>query len=82
MSFLDPLIQIGPDGSLTQRRMPLNAKRLTVGVLVATATLLVMAGTAFAQDAEEVLTWPPCRRPPIPRSARATSSGSSSAPPW
>ncbi len=53
MSLLDPTLEIGPDGALTQRRMPLNAKRLAVGAAVAGVTLLATAGTAFAQDAEE-----------------------------
>ncbi|HEY6532819.1 MAG TPA: hypothetical protein VIY72_10975, partial [Acidimicrobiales bacterium] len=52
MSLRDPLIEIGPDGALTQRRMPLNAKRLAVGAAVVGATLLATAGTAFAQEAE------------------------------
>jgi Amt family ammonium transporter len=50
VSILDPTLEIGPDGALTQRRMPLNAKRIAVGAAVAGVTLLATAGTAFAQD--------------------------------
>ena len=40
-------------GPRHRRRMPLNAKRLAVGVAVMGATLVATAGIAFAQDAEE-----------------------------
>ena len=54
MSLRDPLIEIGPDGTLTQRRTSLNVKRLAVGAAVVGATLLVTAGTAMAQEEVEV----------------------------
>jgi Amt family ammonium transporter len=53
VSLRDPLIEIGPDGTLVQRRTSLNVKRLAVGAFVAGATLLATAGTALAQEAEE-----------------------------
>ncbi len=45
--------QLAPSEAPSGRRTPLNAKRLAVGAAVIGATLLVTAGAAFAQDAEE-----------------------------